>query len=90
MITEERLKYYRKEVTLHTDTAVQFLMDRAGSLTSMATTGLTAVQYKINSGSYSTPSYPIAYSANDVISFTYTFTDATGLRGNIVLYGKDT
>ena len=82
-------KQYQKEVHLINIIEVKFLMVLAGTITSLSSSGLTTIQYKINAGSYATPSFPLAYAANDVITFTYAYTDLTALTGNLILIGKD-
>ncbi len=89
MITEERLKYYQKEVNLFALLNVQFLMVRAGAISSVSSTGITTIEYKINAGTYGALSFPISYAANDVITFAFSYTDSEAAVGSMILFGKD-
>lgn len=82
-------KDFQKESALVEVIEMPFLMVRAGALTSIASSGLTLIQYKINGGTYATPTYPLAYAANDVVWFTWAYTDLDSLTGNLILIGHD-
>lgn len=89
MITEERLKYYEKEVRLTSLLETAFLMQKSGKATGISSSGLTTIQYKINNGTYATPVFPFTYTAGDVIYFSYSYTNQISVSGNLILSGKD-
>lgn len=89
MITEERLKYYEKEVHVVSLLQTSFLMIKAGTANAINSVGLTTIQYKINNGTYATPVFPITYNAGDVIWFQYAYSDQVNVTGNLILQGKD-
>lgn len=89
MITEERLKYYEKEVRLINVIQTSFLMVKSGTLNAIVSSGITTIQYKINSGSFATPEFPISYDAGDVIWFAFTYSDQLNVTGNLIIQGKD-
>lgn len=89
MITEERLKYYEKEARVTSLLVTTFLMVKSGKVNAIVSSGLTTIQYKINNGTYATPTFPFTYSAGDVIWFQYAYSDQINVTGNLILQGKD-
>jgi hypothetical protein len=83
------VKKYHREVNVSERIEAQFFMIAPGRIESIHSSGLTTIQYKINNGTFATPVPPIVYAANDVITFTYAYTDLATLTGNLIIKGKD-
>lgn len=66
-----------------------FLMRVAGQLTALSSAGITTIQYKKNAGAFASAVFPITYAANDVLTFTWMYTDLNNLSGNLILIGTD-
>lgn len=68
----------------------QVYMLNAGALSAITQSGLTGLVVRVGTGgSFATATFPLTYTAAQMIYFQFDFTDQTTVTGNIVLTGKD-